>query len=209
LVTGPSREHCPANCTGWQKFRLAFRAILYHELALLASGLAIVAVTWQSANQIGALTFLVLWTMRLSSKLNLFLGVESLNTEFLPQHLAFIGSFFTKARMNGLFPISITASTATVVLLMAHAWRADTSAYESIGFTLLGTLLALAVLVHVPPPSCRGALVMGSSIATPRDSPPLKAARARSSAKRAGSARRPISQSSLRATRAICPYTGP
>ena len=42
-----------------------------------------VALTWGGANQVGTWTFLVLWVMRLSAKLNVFLGVPNL-TERVP-----------------------------------------------------------------------------------------------------------------------------
>ena len=63
------------------------RPILYHELAIVATALAVVAVTWGGANQVGTWTFLLLWAMRLSAKLNVFLGVPNLTEQFLPEHL--------------------------------------------------------------------------------------------------------------------------
>jgi putative photosynthetic complex assembly protein 2 len=58
------------------------RAILWHELGILAVGLVIVAITWNAPNQVGTGTFVVLWVMRTSAKLNLFLGVRNLSEEF-------------------------------------------------------------------------------------------------------------------------------
>ncbi len=147
-ITGPLPRTCPAHCAGWQRFSFAVQAIIYHEVALLLSGLAIAAATWGGPNQIGTYTFLILWTMRLSSKLNLFLGVQYLNLEFLPAHLAFVGTFFLKRPMNMLFPVSVTLSTAVATLLLAHAFDSHATAYDVVDFTLTGTLLALAVLEH-------------------------------------------------------------
>ena len=45
-------------------------------MAILASGLMIVAITWGAPNQIGTQTFAVLWVMRISAKLNVFLSVR-------------------------------------------------------------------------------------------------------------------------------------
>jgi len=147
-ITGPLPEPCPVHCTGRKRFSFAVQAIIYHELALAFSGLAIAAVTWGAPNQIGLYTFLILWTMRLSSKLNLFLGVQYLNLEFLPAHLAFVGSYFLKRPMNVLFPFSVTISTVAATLLLVHAFDHQATSYEAAGFTLMGVLLALAVLEH-------------------------------------------------------------
>src|ERR1700760_1864308 len=83
-VTGPRKSACPVGASGWRRVGLAISAILYHELALVAFGVGIIALTWQGANQVGAATFLILWIMRLSAKLNLFLGVPFLNDDLLP-----------------------------------------------------------------------------------------------------------------------------
>ena len=149
MVTGPRPRACPEGCRGWRRFSLAIQAILYHELALVASGLAIVAVTWKGANQFGTWTFLILWTMRISSQLNLFLGVRFVYAEFLPKHLSFVGSFFARRTMNALFPVSVSLATVVVGLLIARASQATASPHETIGYSLLAVLLALAVLEHL------------------------------------------------------------
>ena len=121
LLTGPRSEPCPDGCSGWRRVAYAVQAILYHELALVVSGAAVVAVTWDGANQIGVWTLAVLWAMRLSAKLNLFLGVPILNDQFLPSHLQYLTSFFTRGRLNFLFPVVITGSTIITAALVARA----------------------------------------------------------------------------------------
>ena len=68
-VTGPRKTALPLGLNGWRRFVESVRAILWHELAILAVGLAVVAVTWQQPNQVGTQTFVVLWVMRASAKL--------------------------------------------------------------------------------------------------------------------------------------------
>ncbi len=92
------------------------RAILWHELAILAVGVALIAVTWGEPNQVGTLTFVVLWVMRTSAKLNLFLGVRNLSEEFLPPHLAYLQSFFRRRAMNPLLPVSVLGASAVLVM---------------------------------------------------------------------------------------------
>ncbi len=148
FVTGPRRVRCPAGVGTAKRFSLAVETILFHELALAVSGLAVVAMTWGGDNQIGTWTFIALWTMRLSTKLNLFLGVPNLSEEVLPTHLAYLASYFAKRPMNLFFPVSVTlATTAT-----GFAWGAVSAlpgdAPELAGAVLIATILTLGVLEH-------------------------------------------------------------
>jgi putative photosynthetic complex assembly protein 2 len=122
------------------------QAILWHELGIVGVGLAIVAITWQAPNQVGTWTFMVLWSMRTSAKLNLFLGVRNLSEEFLPPHLVYLLSFFRRRSMNLLFPVSVTAATAAAAMLVASA--IDAAPTVAIGLMLVTTMLALAILEH-------------------------------------------------------------
>ena len=73
-ITGPRKTALPAGLSEWPRLVQAVRAILWHELGIVAMGLLIVAITWDAPNQVGTRTFLVLWVMRTSAKLNLFFG---------------------------------------------------------------------------------------------------------------------------------------
>jgi putative photosynthetic complex assembly protein 2 len=146
-VTGPRTLVCPPDASGWRRVGLAISTILYHELALLAFAAGIVALTWQGANQVGAATFLTLWTMRLSAKLNLFLGVPFLNDDLLPERLGHLKSYFLRRPINAFFPVAVTVSTILATLLAAQALQARTE-FGTTAFLLLATLVALAVLEH-------------------------------------------------------------
>jgi putative photosynthetic complex assembly protein 2 len=146
-VTGNRNEPCPEGCSGWAHFVHAVQTSLYHELAIIGSALAIVALTWHQPNQIGMWTFMVLWWMHQSAKLNVFFGVRNLNEEFLPEHLTFLKSFLKSKPMNLFFPFSITISMVITTLLWIHAINATTS-FQRSGDTFLGTMMALAILEH-------------------------------------------------------------
>lgn len=148
FVTGPRQEPCPEGCTGWRRFGRAIETILWHELAIIASAVVVVALTWEGANQVGTWTFMVLWVMRLSAKLNVYLGVPNLTEEFLPEHLRYLISFCSKKPMNVLFPLSVTASTVVTVLLAQNAAAVVATEFEVAAFTFTGALLALAILEH-------------------------------------------------------------
>jgi putative photosynthetic complex assembly protein 2 len=147
-VTGPRRHGADADARGWKRFVQAVLAILWHEAAILASGLMVLAITWGAPNQVGTDTFLVLWLMRISAKLNVFLGVRNLSIELLPPHLAYMASFFRQRAMNLLFPLSITMSTVVATLLIAQALGAVPGSAQATGLLLVATLLALAIVEH-------------------------------------------------------------
>ena len=148
FVTGPRADPCPADATLAQRFRRAVLAILYHEAAILVAGLAVIVVTWDAANRVGAWTFLVLWGMRTSAKLNLFLGVRNTAKHLLPADLAYLASFFGARRMNWLLPFSIAIPAAIAFAVIAPALAVDASAHDVTARLLVGALLALAILEH-------------------------------------------------------------
>lgn len=147
-LTGPRIDAGTPGATGWLRFSQAVAAILWHELAIIASGLGIMAITWDGANQVGNWTFLVLWLMRTSAKLNLFLGVRNLSEEFLPPHLAYMSSHFRRRPMNLLFPFVMVLASAALALLVARAIDSTTSVAAATGLTLVSTMLAMAIVEH-------------------------------------------------------------
>ncbi len=147
-VTGPRRTPCPTASSGWNRAGHALMAVLHHELALVVLGGLVLAVTWSGDNPTGLWTFMILWVMRQSAKLNVFLGVRNLNEGFLPAHLKYLQTYFTKRAMNWLFPISVIASTVGSVLIWQAAGAVDGSAFNTTALTFAATLLTLAVLEH-------------------------------------------------------------
>jgi putative photosynthetic complex assembly protein 2 len=146
-LTGPRRQPCTA-AGGWPRFKQAFAAIMWHELAILASGVAIIALTWGAPNQVGTWTFLVLWVMRISAKFNLFFGVRNLSEEFLPAHLTYMGSYFKRRAMNWFLPVAVLAASAVLYVLLVRASSATATPADTVGFVLVSTMLAMAILEH-------------------------------------------------------------
>jgi len=147
-ITGPRKLASPPGVAGWPRLRQALAAILWHEIGLLAAGAVIVAITWGQPNQVGTWTFLVLWVMRASAKINLFLGVRNLSEEFLPPHLAYLQSFFRRRPINLLFPVSVTVATVALTLLVMRAIDPSVAPGEAVGLALVATMLALGILEH-------------------------------------------------------------
>jgi putative photosynthetic complex assembly protein 2 len=147
-VTGPRRTPCPMDSTGWRRAGLALQTLLHHELALIVLGLAVVAITWGGTNPTGLSAFFIFWVMRQSAKLNVFLGVRNLSEGFLPAHLKYLQTYFRRAPMNALFPVSVAASSWFAVLLWQSASAHGVTPFEATTFTFSGTLLSLAILEH-------------------------------------------------------------
>lgn len=147
-VTGPRRIPCAPGARSWRRAWQATEAILYHELALLGTGALILLVTAGGGNAVGSMTFALLWLLRLSAKLNLFLGVPNTAEELLPDHLGYLASFFTRRPMNFLFPLSITGATLAAAWLVHGAVAAGATDFAVAGGTLLATLALLGVLEH-------------------------------------------------------------
>lgn len=147
FITGPRKTACPPQLRGWRRFVEAVRTSLYHEIAIILCAIALVALTRDQPNQIGAWTFLILWWMHTSAKLNLYFGAPNLSEELLPEHLRYLATFMTRRPMNLFFPLSVTASTIVTVLITQKALSATTD-FELVGFTILATLMALAVAEH-------------------------------------------------------------
>lgn len=147
-VTGPRRTPCPAGASGWRRTVCAVQTLLHHEIALVVLGTAVVLATRDGSNPTGIAAFSIFWVMRLSAKLNIFLGVRNCGEDFLPQRLRYLQSYFRRAPMNPLFPVSVIASSWLAVLLWQAACAHGIGDFEAAALTLTGTLLSLAILEH-------------------------------------------------------------
>jgi putative photosynthetic complex assembly protein 2 len=147
-VTGPRRTPCPPGSTGWRRAGYALQTLLHHELALIVLALAVLAATWGGTNPTGLAAFMIFWVMRQSAKLNVFLGVRNLSEDFLPTHLKYLQTYFKRAPMNALFPVSVIGASWLAVLLWQAAAAHGVGAFEATALTFSGTLLSLAILEH-------------------------------------------------------------
>lgn len=147
FITGTHAEPCPAGARGWRRFRLALGTSIYHELSILLTGLSVIGLTWGAPNQVATGTFAVLWVMRWSAKLNLYLGVANFNEHWLPERNRYLVSYMRTRPLNFLFPFSVAGGTVVATLLLLSAMTAD-SAFGRLGNMLVCSLLSLAVLEH-------------------------------------------------------------
>ena len=148
FLTGPRPMPCPPGARRFERFRHAVGAILYHEIALLVTGAAVLAVTWGGSDPFGALTFAVLWVMRISAKLNLFLGVPVLNDEVLPEPVVHLRTYFRRGPVNAFFPVALVCSLVLVAAFAAFAVDPGADQATSAGYALVAAMVALAILEH-------------------------------------------------------------
>lgn len=147
LLTGPVREPCPPGLGGLAKFRRAIGVGLYHDLAIMLVGAALWFALYQSPNPVAAWTFVTLWLMRWSAKLNLFLGMPNLDLDLVPERMQYLATYMAKRAMNPLFPLSMLLGA---LVIWQHARTVPgAEAFQGTAALLLATLTTLAVLEHL------------------------------------------------------------
>lgn len=147
VITGPNRAPCPPFLRPAARFWRAVGTIAWHELALIATLTALGLASLHAANPFAFGTFALLFIARVFAKLNLFLGVPRINTQFLPRPLSHLATYFRIGRITAFFPISVSALTVGSALLMERAINV-THPGMSVGYALLTCLCLLALLEH-------------------------------------------------------------
>lgn len=147
LITGPRRTAMAPETSGFARFVGACKMILWHEAAVLVGFAAVAAATWGGSSALGLETYALLWIMRLSAKINIYLGVPYAPIAFLPEQLRYIGSAFRKSAMNSFFPLCVTLATVALALMVERAMTTPDEGV-AIRFTLLSVLMGLAILEH-------------------------------------------------------------
>ncbi len=146
-LTGPRRQPQERHAAGWQRWRQGVAAVAWHEVALVLNFAVLMVLQQGLPNHTALCTFAVLWCMRFSAKINLFLGVPQVGAQFLPPHLVYLGSYFRSSPPSWFFYVSVGLAGATLAWLI---WQAQAAAIEvTPGWTLLASLLGLAIVEHV------------------------------------------------------------
>ncbi len=147
VITGPNTTPCPPRAGEPERFIRAVGTIAWHETALIAMLCVLGYLSRDAVHAFAFWTFAVLFFARISAKLNLFFGVPSINIDFLPSTLRHLPSHFRIARMNWVFPVSVTALCFASACWIERLIAAPTPG-ATIGFSLLATLSLLALLEH-------------------------------------------------------------
>jgi len=147
LVTGVHERYCPADCIGWRRFGLALGTSIWHELSILLTGFVLIWVLLPAENLTGLYTFLVLWVMRWSAKLNLFFGVPNFSTEWFPDRMSHLKSYVKPAPISLFFPFSVALSLMAIFFLGTQAMQHTSG--QGLVYVLPMMLLCLAVIEHL------------------------------------------------------------
>ena len=147
ILTGPRTAPLPPGVTGWPRFRMAAATLIHHEIALALTLVLMILLTRGEPNQTGPQAFGLLFAMRLSTKLNLFIGLKHVDTTMLPDAQRYLVSYFGHARVNPLFPQSIVAGLAIAYVTASAAIGAATDGGRA-GYTLIFGLTLLGLIEH-------------------------------------------------------------
>lgn len=147
VLTGPWRAPCPPGARGLFRFGYALGTHVYHELAVLAELALMLWLLHDGVNFLAPLVFVLSWALQHSAKLNVLLGVRSLQIELFPPHLRYLGSFWARRPPSGFFlpSVSIASLLAIMLWFAAHA-----HGHEAAGprLALLAALMTLGALEH-------------------------------------------------------------
>jgi putative photosynthetic complex assembly protein 2 len=149
FLTGPRPEACPPDVSTSKRFGYGVKASLYHELAVALTGLLLWLPAIGAGNRVVAATFSVLWLMRWSAKLNIFLGVRNLHREFWPERMRYLASFASEGRRSPMMAVSLIAGLGTGAWLLSQGITEASSRFDVTAAVLVSTLLALACIEHL------------------------------------------------------------
>ncbi|QXQ06721.1 DUF3623 domain-containing protein [Sphingosinicellaceae bacterium] len=146
-AAGPRRDPLPEGATGWTRFRLSAATLIHHELALALTAALLTGLCWRAANPVAAQAFGLLFAMRLSTKLNIFVGVPHFDTTMLPPHLSYLSTYFRSRRVGLPMVLSLMTLIGLAVALGSRA--ASLTGGAAVGASLVFALVALGLLEHL------------------------------------------------------------
>ncbi|MEM1435120.1 MAG: putative photosynthetic complex assembly protein PuhE [Pseudomonadota bacterium] len=148
-LTGPEKAPCPQRVTHLERFRRGINVGLHHDLGILV----VVALLWtllhDTPNPTAAWAFTVLWLMRWSAKLNLFLGVANFDAGLMPERMRYMASYMLQRTVNPLYPFSIAAGVLGTIYgaLLLRSGLLSEAQYAGVALTT--SLLVLGLFEHV------------------------------------------------------------
>ena len=148
-AAGPRRIPAEEGLTGARRFAQASATVIHHEVALALTALLLISLSWNAPNQISATVFVLLFGLRLTAKINMYVGVPNSTAEMLPAHLAYLKTYFGANRMTLLLAVSIAAIVSVAGWFGSLALAAPVGSAEMVGASLLTTLCLLGVLEHL------------------------------------------------------------
>jgi len=148
FLIGPVKKICPPNMPNKDRFIHAWQNVAYSELILLGALLSITVISVNADNGVGLWTFWILFCARICAKLNLFLGVPNVNSEFLPSPVKHLASYFKVGNTSWFFPLSISIISFALFFWVDRIFSIESDNVLAVGYTLLASLTALALVEH-------------------------------------------------------------
>ncbi|GAA0787219.1 DUF3623 domain-containing protein [Roseibium denhamense] len=148
MVTGRNKGVCPPDVKGYARFRAAWRAVCDHEIAILLTAVFLWFVLSGAPNTFGLATFGLLWGMRISAKLLIFLGARHAISALMPPGISHLQTYFNTGSTTPFFPLLLAIAVGLFTVLVAGAFAAHTD-YSVVGHILLASFMALAIIEHL------------------------------------------------------------
>lgn len=148
FLTGASRTACPDGLSGYARFRAALATVLHHELAIAVHAIILAVISWGASNQFAFWTFLILWAARICAKLVVFSGAPNIVDQFMPRHLDYMKTYFSRRTPGSVFVLAIIVITSLSVWMALKAFGHVPGSFESAGFLLLTAITVLALIEH-------------------------------------------------------------
>jgi putative photosynthetic complex assembly protein 2 len=154
ILSGPWRAACPPHARGMRRFGYALGTHLYHEIACAIELVIFIVLMHDATNLLGPLVFGLCWALQHSAKLNVLLGVRSLDPTLFPSHLRYLGSYWRQRSGNAFFLPSCSVVTLLAIMLWLTVGVHATEA-AGVRLALLATMFSLGAIEHlmliVPP----------------------------------------------------------
>ena len=147
-ITGPVKQPAVSAMGFSERFTHALGTTIYHELMVVGVVGLVCVLGAGLPNATIQNTLAVLWLMRWSTKLNLFLGVKHFNSEWLPDNMRYITTYL-KAGENSWFTVFSTILAATCTYFLFFMGQSATDPAAALSLFLIAWLAGLAVLEHV------------------------------------------------------------
>lgn len=147
VITGPWRAPCPSGARGFFRFGYALGTHMHHELAVIVELALMAWLLHDASNLVGPVIFVLSWALQHSAKLNVLLGVRSLDVALFPPHLRYLGSFWARRAPSAFFLPSVSVATLLAIMLWsaAHVHRHEPDGPR---LALVAALLTMGALEH-------------------------------------------------------------
>ncbi|NJN17743.1 MAG: DUF3623 family protein [Oscillochloris sp.] len=147
VLSGPWRQPCPPQARGFSRFCYALATHLYHELACIVELIFLLVLLSGGTNATALLVFVLSWTLQHSAKLNVLLGINSLQAELFPPHLRYLASYWRSGPPSRFFRPSVSVATLLALMLWSAA-VAHSADPAGVRLAFLATLMSLGAIEH-------------------------------------------------------------